>query len=409
MQKEPSTKETSNGPLSTLYKWLTATDYPVYALVLLLLAELAFSLLIITKVPYTEIDWRAYMEEVEGVDQGQYDYTELKGGTGPLVYPAGFVYVFLPLYWITDSGTNILLAQYIFAALYVANLAVVYLIYKRVKTVPLWALVLLSVSKRIHSIYVLRLFNDTFATFFLHVAVLLFLYKRWSIGSLFFSFAVSIKMNVLLYSFGLLVIFLRETGFVGAVKNISICAILQLVLALPFLKENAIGYIACAFNLGRQFMYKWTVNWRFLPEELFTNLYWGLFLLFCNISLWFLFCNFNWVKSGFFSLLCSSKTSKAKPLTPKQIAVILFTSNFIGIYFARTLHYQFYVWFFHSIPLLLWATNIPTLVKLGLFVIMEIVWAIYPSTAMTSLALFACHTTLLVGLWNYNVTKQKEQ
>lgn len=33
----------------------------------------------------TEIDWKAYMDEVEGVINGTYDYTLLKGDTGPLV------------------------------------------------------------------------------------------------------------------------------------------------------------------------------------------------------------------------------------------------------------------------------------------------------------------------------------
>ena len=34
----------------------------------------------------TEIDWRAYMQEVEGVINGTFDYTKLEGDTGPLVY-----------------------------------------------------------------------------------------------------------------------------------------------------------------------------------------------------------------------------------------------------------------------------------------------------------------------------------
>jgi alpha-1,3-mannosyltransferase len=33
----------------------------------------------------TEIDWKAYMQEVEGVHNGTLDYMELKGDTGPLV------------------------------------------------------------------------------------------------------------------------------------------------------------------------------------------------------------------------------------------------------------------------------------------------------------------------------------
>ena len=33
----------------------------------------------------TEIDWVAYMQEVEGFLNGTYDYGQLKGDTGPLV------------------------------------------------------------------------------------------------------------------------------------------------------------------------------------------------------------------------------------------------------------------------------------------------------------------------------------
>lgn len=34
----------------------------------------------------TEIDWVAYMQEVEGFLNGTWDYVELKGDTGPLVW-----------------------------------------------------------------------------------------------------------------------------------------------------------------------------------------------------------------------------------------------------------------------------------------------------------------------------------
>jgi hypothetical protein len=75
------------------------------------------------------------MEEVEGFLSGQWDYAELKGQTGPLVYPAGFVYLYSALYYITNFGTNILLAQYIFLGLYLAFIAVVMLIYHEAKVV----------------------------------------------------------------------------------------------------------------------------------------------------------------------------------------------------------------------------------------------------------------------------------
>jgi alpha-1,3-mannosyltransferase len=69
------------------------------------------------------------MQEVEGVVNGTLDYSQLKGDTGPLVYPAGFIYIFTILYYITSYGTDIRLAQYIFAGLYIATLYLVFRLY----------------------------------------------------------------------------------------------------------------------------------------------------------------------------------------------------------------------------------------------------------------------------------------
>ena len=50
-------------------------------------------------------------------------------------YPAGFVYIFMALYYATNFGTNIRLAQYFFAVLYIVNLLLVFNIYRKVRKV----------------------------------------------------------------------------------------------------------------------------------------------------------------------------------------------------------------------------------------------------------------------------------
>lgn len=195
---------------------------------ILLILEIFINIFVIWKIKYTEIDWIAYMQEVEGVINGTYDYTQLGGDTGPLVYPAGFVYIFLVLYYATSAGSNIRLAQYIFAGLYLFTILLIFNLYRKTLKVPPFVFFFVCCSSyRVHSIYVLRLFNDPVAMFFLYLAVNFFIYHRWTLGCIFYSVAVSVKMNVLLFSPALLMLLLLRFGIVGTVKHLSTCASVQ--------------------------------------------------------------------------------------------------------------------------------------------------------------------------------------
>lgn len=125
-------------------------------------------------------------------------------------YPAGFVYLFGALYYMTDRGTNILRAQYIFAGFYWIMLALVAYIYTRTKKVystsnhpcrnnaidsiltvtfaiheqcpPIVLLVMSLTSYRIHSVFVLRLFNDPLAMMILYASIVCFIRDRWAFG-----------------------------------------------------------------------------------------------------------------------------------------------------------------------------------------------------------------------------------
>lgn len=47
----------------------------------ILAAELVLNLIVVQRVNYTEIDWVAYMQEVEGFLNGTLDYSRLRGKT----------------------------------------------------------------------------------------------------------------------------------------------------------------------------------------------------------------------------------------------------------------------------------------------------------------------------------------
>ncbi|KAJ7294982.1 hypothetical protein O6H91_Y220100 [Diphasiastrum complanatum] len=228
------------------------------AAALVVLGDTLLIALIIARVPYTKIDWDAYMEQVAGFRAGERNYAELQGDTGPLVYPAGFLYIYSAIQYLT--GGAVFPAQIFFGALYVLNLCIVLLIYMRTTVVPWWVLFLLSLSKRVHSIFVLRLFNDSVATTLVNASILLFQSQCWYLGMLLFSFAVSVKMNVLLYAPGLLLVLLKALSLGGVLVALFIAAALQVLLGWPFLWSYPVAYISRAFNLGRVFIHFWFVT-----------------------------------------------------------------------------------------------------------------------------------------------------
>ena len=124
-------------------------------------------------------------------------------------------------------------------------------------------MVVTCLSKRIHSIFVLRLFNDGPCMILCYISVLLFAKSYWRFGCVFFSLAVSIKMNVLLFAPGLLLLLLQSSpGIWETITCLGICASIQLVLGAPFLLTHPVSYIRKAFEFDRVFFYKWTVNWK---------------------------------------------------------------------------------------------------------------------------------------------------
>lgn len=451
---------------------INPAQLPVVAF-LIIAAELILNILIVQKVPYTEIDWKAYMQECEGFLNGTFDYSQLRGDTGPLVYPAGFVYIYSIFYFITSNGVNIKLAQYIFIGIYILQLYFVLRIYIKTKKVPPYVLVItILTSYRIHSIHVLRLFNDPIAVLFLYMSLNFFIDSKWFLGSVFYSLGVSVKMNILLYAPALLFFYLVNLGLTNTIKQLCVCAFIQVLLGLPFLLHNPIAYIKGSFDLGRVFNHTWTVNYRFLSTETFESKCFHLILLAIHVMLLFIFLpmcikyfksycrlcfvikqvqpqidaknveNKNKLKlkgkpklnknndneevlskeqeqflNSFESMLEKSNLKSGKKTMRKpeneenihyninfdvlsQLFILpMFIINFIGVVCARSLHYQFYSWYFHSLPYLLWSTNFTVIVRFLILALIELCWNTYPSTNFSSFLLHICHLSVVYGVY----------
>ncbi|KAL5795581.1 hypothetical protein ACOSQ2_000401 [Xanthoceras sorbifolium] len=369
--------------------------------------------LIIAYVPYTKIDWDAYMSQVTGFLEGERDYSNLKGDTGPLVYPAGFLYVYSAIQYI--AGGEVYPAQILFGVLYIINLAIILFIYVKTDVLPWWALSLLCLSKRMHSIFVLRLFNDCFAMTLLHAALASLLYQRWHLGLIVFSAAVSIKMNVLLYAPPLLFLMLKAMSVSGVISALCGAALVQILLGLPFMVSYPVAYISRAFNLGRVFIHFWSVNFKFIPELVFVSKKFAVTLLAMHLALLTAFAHYRWCKheGGLIRFLHSrydsfkmrfvhsgSSSSSFKILKKEHIVTTMLVGNFIGIVCARSLHYQFYSWYFYSLPYLLWRTSFPTVFRLIVILGVEFCWNVYPSNIYSSFLLMCLHLVILWGLWS---------
>lgn len=247
-------------------------------------------------------------------------------------------------------------------------------------------------SYRIHSIYVLRLFNDPLAVLFAYGSFYALLKKRHSLSAFLFSVAISIKMNILLYAPAYALIFVEDLGLTRSLKYGFVALITQISLATPFLYTDPTAYLSRAFDLTRVFMHRWTVNWRFVDENLFVSPEFAKLLLGLHLTFLFLIFWKRWLNI----ILPKRYTLCARRDDP---ILTLFIANFIGMAFSRSLHYQFYVWYYHSLPMIIWATRYGWVLKLLLLGCIEFAWNQYPSTTMSSLMLHCSHFWILIGLF----------
>lgn len=408
---------------------------------LIITATSIITKVIIKNVAYTEIDFKTYMQQIDMINDGEIDYNYIRGDSGPIVYPAGFVEIFQLLHKFSNGGEDIQFCQGVFGYLFVFTNLLTCIVYTAGTSMPPWPFYLLLLSKRIFSIYVLRLFNDCFTTVFM-ICVVLVLQQAsifYSLGLKKLSFlilifaadvysvAISIKMNALLYlpAFIIAVFFLCEESLLRLACVLSAIPVVQIMIGWRFLlpliwnertRYLRHAYISNAFNFRRKFLYKWTVNWKFLPEEWFLSDIFSVTLLIAHVSVLFCFIFTRYIspritkkkvlrligdalKHPFKKNIMPNNSYIRGKSGPQLIFLLFATCNFIGVIFARSLHYQFLSWYFWQLPYMLYMTKWGLPTCFALWCLHEWCWNVYPTTALSSATLVIVLLSILYRVW----------
>lgn len=287
--------------------------------------------------------------------------------------------------------------------------------------VPPYMFPLLILSKRLHSIFVLRCFNDCFAVFFLWLAIFFFQRRSWALGGLAYTLGLGIKMTLLLVLPAVVLILFLGRGLSGTIRVAWLMAQVQFVIAVPFLMTNSGGYLSRAFELSRQFKFEWTVNWRMMGEDVFLSKSFSRTLLGAHIALLLVFIVARWLRPAnrslmglIIPLLClRSPFSEhqerwvSNRVDAQYVMTAMLTANVIGLLCARSLHYQFYAYLAWASPYLLWrACPTPSLAFL-VWGLQEAAWNVFPSTHGSS-AMVVNMLLLTVGLVYFATSKDGE-
>lgn len=128
-------------------------------------------------------------------------------------------------------------------------------------------------------------------------------------------------MNILLYLPGLLLVLVKLIGVYGTIRCLSLIFGVQVLVALPLLQHDPKAYLSNAFEMSRVFLYRWTVNWRFVPENVFLSRQFASLLLATHLIVLVAFGLVRWCRrdGGAFAVI---KRAFRQPNRPAAIIPI---------------------------------------------------------------------------------------
>ena len=356
-----------------------------------------------------EVDWKSYVEIIEMIINGEYDYGLIKGENGYCVYPAGFVYEFYFIYYMTSRGKPII-SLFLFLFVFFIMTYVIFKVYDSVLPKEYnWIKIFCAVSTNVEHSVINHRFNDSLAMTPLYLC-LFFLINNQKKGlyyaTFFYALALSTKTNILLYLPGLIYIFTKIKGPIFAIIQLIIIILFQFIIGYPFIKVSAANYFGKTYDFSREFLYSQTMNWQFIPEEIFHSQFFYNTLAVVHLGILAIFFLFKWEKLSLnifkdVRLNDWSWEMKVVPLNKNFILRVLFICNLIGILCFRSLHYQYVVWYFTSFPFLIWQTKFNDFFKVFYLLSYPFVFS-YQRSPLKSIVILIIHLILLISLLFYD-------
>ena len=334
-----------------------------------------------------DIDFKAYMQQTGIILKGERDYTKIESDNGVMWYPAIHAYIHIFIYYITNKGDFLKVAQLFSFIIHWINLSIIIKITKicfkentKIRCI-LFMLMIEVIGTHLSAQYV---FNDVYMTTLAHGSILWFLlsnqhaqhnnriynYKtviRYQLlGILLMSLSMSIKLSAFLYFPALLLITSLNQGILTSIIYTLVIAILSVAYGAPFWIYYPKSYFSVAYNLNKGFDLVVSQNYFFLSDEIFSSPLFAKSLLILQLVLLVgaLFTKWLSIKEMFkvlgiypfkFGILSPNQVKRESfaPLSLMYIAEVFFVCNFIGIFCLKSMHNQFCYWYIFSVPFLL--------------------------------------------------------
>ena len=268
-------------------------------------------------------------------------------------------------------------------------------------------------------------YGECYSVFVVLIAVYLF-QKGYSIlACAAFSVALGLRIHMMYYLPGIFLILCLSKSFWKALFLVGFIIFMQFVWAIEFISLYPTEYFSSVldanaiFDLNAQInQYKWVASRKDTLRYLVDSHLLNVFLVIIAVLTWIYLLLVRWLpllhpdRELKWDVICRSIGFELGSifrldvkLSPYFVAEVLLLSNYIWLLWARTLHEQFTVYYWYSLPFLMYPILISNKIELGFVVCFLVIldWSYSDPKFSTINTFFMCSIHMCCMIGNYLV------